>query len=169
MYGESIKKIFNDQTIPGREYVFAERNWHDADEYMRSVRTEDFLLIYNAYNHLPHGTAIDLSTSPSWYSLKKAQQNGTITDAQNFLFLNPRFKIELYNVKEDPYQINNLTGNKDYLGKSQELARVLFDWMKETKDHTPNLRRQADIVDRVSGFPMSYKEIRDFMGGQYND
>ena len=72
-------------------------------------------------------------------------------------------------MKNDPYQIKTLSGEKDYLSKSQELAEILFIWMKETKDHPPHLRKQADIVDRVSGFPMSYDEIRDFMGGQYNE
>lgn len=65
MYGESFKEILLDPSLRGCEYIFAERNWHDTDEYIRCIRTERYKLIYNAYYELPHGTATDLSTSPS--------------------------------------------------------------------------------------------------------
>ncbi|MCC8094850.1 MAG: sulfatase [Tannerellaceae bacterium] len=65
MYGESFKEILLDPSLRGREYIFAERNWHDTDEYIRCIRTERYKLIYNAYYELPHGTATDLSTSLS--------------------------------------------------------------------------------------------------------
>lgn len=76
MYGESFKEILLDPSLRGREYIFAERNWHDTDEYIRCIRTERYKLIYNAYYELPHGTATDLSTSPSWYELKKSNGLG---------------------------------------------------------------------------------------------
>ena len=75
----------------------------------------------------------------------------------------------MYDVKADPHQIKNLTGNKEYLALSQKMSKLLFTWMKNTNDHPPHLRKQADIVDRISGFPMGYHEIIDFMGGKYDD
>ena len=58
-----------DPPMPGRPYVFSERNWHNCDEHMRSLRTDRYKLIRNAYVELPHGTPADASRSPSWYSL----------------------------------------------------------------------------------------------------
>lgn len=70
MQGESIKPVLSDLSYPGREAVFSERNWHDADEHMRSMRTERYKIIrHEAYTYLPHGTPADLGGSPSFRSL----------------------------------------------------------------------------------------------------
>ena len=154
MYGKSMRSIFEDQYTPGDQYIFAERNWHGTDEHIRAIRSVDYLLIMNSYIHLPHGTPSDLSTSPSWYSLLEGKKEGTLTEAQEWLFKVPRVKIELYNVKNDPYQLNNLSGNANYLEISNQMTKALVDWMIKTGDHPSDKRQKVDIVDRVSGFPV---------------
>jgi arylsulfatase A-like enzyme len=151
MYGSTLRPALENPELAGRSHIFAERNWHGADEHMRAIRTQDHLLILNSYIALPHGTPTDLSSSPSWYALKTAEM---LSPAQKWLFKAPRLKIELYDVVTDPYQIQNLSGQEDYLETAKKLSNELIEWMKGTKDHPPHQRRRNDVVDRISGYPV---------------
>lgn len=151
MYGQSLRPALEGPSLPGRKYVFAERNWHGADEHMRSIRTDSHLLILNSYVELPHGTPTDLSSSPSWYALKEARK---LSPAQAWLFKAPRLKIELYDVVADPFQVAPLSGREAHLSTAKRLCNELVEWMKATGDHPPHERRRNDVVDRVSGFPV---------------
>lgn len=151
MQGESMLPVFFDQSVPGREFVFSERNWHDADEHIRSLRTDRYKLIQNAYIHLPHGTPADIGGSASFRSLIQRKNEGTLTDAQAQLFTVPRPRIELYDLKEDPWEINNVAAHPDYWQKARELAKVLDGWIEETGDFPPYLRVRDDHTDRLTG------------------
>ena len=39
---------------------------------------------------------------------------------------------ELYNIKEDPMEVNNLMGDPEYSDIARQLASELFDWLEET-------------------------------------
>lgn len=157
VYGESFAPLLFDHTLRGRDCIFAERNWHNSDEYIRCVRTENFKLIYNAYYHLPHGTATDLSTSLSWYELKKKQKKGELKKEQIQIFESPRPMVEIYDLEKDPYELNNVADIQAYYEEGRKLARLLTDWQTETKDHPWWRRRRADQNDRITGFPMFHE------------
>lgn len=163
MYGQSIRPLFKDQTLPGRDYIFAERNWHGTDEHIRCIRTDDYKLIVNSYIHLPHGTPSDLSTSPSWYALKAAQRAGELTAAQSRLFECPRPRVEIYDLKADPYELLNLADRPDYLQAGKQLLKVMAEWQKATSDHPCYQRRKPDYVDRVTGMPLPRHGHVDFI------
>jgi arylsulfatase A-like enzyme len=152
MYGQSVSKIFSNQSIDGRKYIFAERNWHNTDEHIRCVRTDKYKLIVNSYIELPHGSPADVASSLSWYDLCKIK-NKKVTAAQLRLFECPRPVIELYDHEKDPYELVNLADNPDYINIGKQLAAELSKWMKETNDFSPHKRRLDDNIDRVTGFP----------------
>lgn len=52
-----------------------------------------------------------------------------------------RPKVELYDVKNDPYCLNNLATNKTYDSKKNELSEALAKWMKECGD----LRQDTEL------------------------
>lgn len=151
MQGASAAHVFDEPAAAGRTYVFSERNWHNSDEHIRSVRTARYKLIRNAYTELPHGTPADASTSPSWYALKDAQRAGTLTAEQARLFVAPRPAIELYDLESDPWEMVNLAGRAEYEDLARELADVLDAWIRETDDFPPTERRRRDNTDRVTG------------------
>ena len=95
VYSKSFRKLLFDPSLRGRDYIFSERNWHDTDEYIRCIRTENIKLIYNAYYDIPHGTAMDLSSSLSWFELKQNQRNGTLKPEQSQIFVAPRAMVEI--------------------------------------------------------------------------
>lgn len=41
VYSKSFRKLLFDPSLRGRDYIFSERNWHDTDEYIRCIRTEN--------------------------------------------------------------------------------------------------------------------------------
>lgn len=158
MQGKSIEPVFYVQTTPGREFVFSERNWHDSDEHIRSLRTERFKLIRNAYTELPHGTPADIGGSPSFRALIRHKKKGALTHAQSRLFQVPRPRIELYDLEKDPWEVNNVAANSAYWQKARELAQRLDEWIHETGDFPPYKRIRDDHTDRMTGVWFS-KEI----------
>lgn len=157
MQGQSILPAFFDQSVPGRQYVFSERNWHDCDEHIRSLRTRRYKLIRNAYIELPACTAADVAASPSFRSLFERKEEGTLSHAQAQLFRVPRPVIELYDLQQDPWEVRNVAADSAYWQKARELARVLDEWIRQTGDFPPYKRVRADHTDRVTGVWFSKK------------
>jgi len=151
MHGESFADIFFDQSVPGRDYLFTQRNWHDTDEHIRAVRSEKYLLVRNAYVELPHGTPADIGGSASFRSLVAKREAGLLTPEQSRLFEVPRPIIEFYDLENDPYQLYNLASHEDYWQLAREYAQVLDNWISETGDFLPYHRVRADHTDRWSG------------------
>ena len=152
MEGESLRPLLlTPESYGGREYVFAERNWHNCDEHIRAVRTARYKLITNAYTELPLCTPADASRSPSWYSLKRAQAAGELTSAQQRLFEAPRARVEFYDLQNDPGEFENVAADAAYADAVQDLASALNAWMEETSDFPPTVRRRDDNTDRVTG------------------
>lgn len=164
MYGSSISKILYNDTVRGRNYIFAERNWHDSDDYIRCIRTEKYKYIYNAYYSLPFASSMDITTSESWYALKKAQRNGTLTKAQSQIFTCPRPMIEIYDLVNDPFELNNIADTREGVEATKKCPMLIKEWQKQTKDHPFWKRKKADNVDRITGAPY-YMISREF----YND
>jgi len=164
MYGKSIANLLFDNTLRGRDYIYSERNWHDSDDYIRRVRTEKYKYIYNAYYNLPHGTSLDLTTSPSWYSLKKMQRKGKLSIKQSQIFNYPRPMIEIYDIVNDPFELNNIADTKKGVEATRLLPGLIKEWQKQTHDHPYWEQKKPDAVDRISGAP--YFMISD---EYYND
>lgn len=155
--GESFGAALRDQATPGRDHVFAERNWHNCDEHIRAVRGPRYKLIRNAYTELPLCTPADASRSPSWYSLTARRAAGTLTPGQARLFEAPRPAIEVYDLEADPHELLNLAGRPEVETVARTLSRVLDDWIDRTGDFAPSRRRRADNTDRVTGVKFSQK------------
>lgn len=157
MQGQSIRPMLSDPSVPGRTYVFAERNWHDTDEHIRSIRTERYKLIRNAYVELPHGTPADLGGSPSFRSLIELKNDGALSPIQARLFEVPRPRIELYDLERDPWEADNLAADDQHWELARALAAELDDWMDATGDFPPHRRVRDDHTDRMTGVWFSEK------------
>lgn len=151
MQGHSILPVLEGETTTGREHVFSQRNWHNCDEHIRSVRTTRYKLIRNAYLDLPHGTAADLGKSPSFKSLLLFKKDDTLTAAQSMLFTVPRPRLELYDLKNDPWETNNIAYTDEGAMIAVELDKVIDEWGSSTGDFSPEFRRRADNTDRFTG------------------
>ncbi|UZR95037.1 sulfatase family protein [Chondrinema litorale] len=151
IFGKSMLPLIKGDEMQSDQYIFSERNWHDCDEHIRSVRSDTFKLIKNAYIEWPHGTAADLASSLSHQELVRLKQEGKLNPEQLLIFQSPRPTIELYNVIEDPEEFHNLASDRKYRKIIQQLHEELYNWMKQTDDFHPSKRRRMDGTDRVTG------------------
>lgn len=152
MAGQSISDIFKDQDLPGRRYVFSERNWHDSDAHMRSIRSKKYKLILNTYTWLPFPISGDYWQSGAWSDLLQGRVENTLTNGQLRIFEFPRPSIELYDLENDPHELVNLNTNPAYRSVIEDLNNELLQWQIETNDLLPPQVPRRDIVDRKSGF-----------------
>ena len=151
MVGRSLMPVLADPSRPGREFIFSERNWHNADEHIRCVRTRTHKLITNAYLDRPFGHPADCSRSPAWKDLVTGRTGGRLTGNQMQIFRVPRPSVELYDLGKDPGEFRNLADQPGLSSTRKRLEQALETWRQRTGDFPAARRRRADNVDRVTG------------------
>jgi arylsulfatase A-like enzyme len=119
-----------------REAVFSARDRCDETvDHMRSVRTEDFKYIRNFLPNRPYLQPCAYKDAKAiLIALRESHQAGTLNATQQLLFREVRPKEELFDVKSDPYEINNLADDPAFASKLKELRGRLDTWMEETND-----------------------------------
>jgi len=159
MQGRSFRALLERRSsFEGDPYVFTERNWHDCDEHQRAVRTTRFKLIRtDAYTELPLCTPADIGASASFFDLRARAKAGRLTAAQRRLFEAPRARLELYDLRKDPWELSNVADDPAYARTVRELAGVLQSWMERTDDFPASYRVRDDNTDRITGVPFTTK------------
>jgi N-sulfoglucosamine sulfohydrolase len=157
LQGRSFRALLGPPaSYQGDPYVFSERNWHDCDEHQRAVRTERFKLIRtDAYTELPLCTAADIGASASFLDLRARARAGRLTAAQRRLFEVPRARLELYDLRKDPWELTNVADDPAYATTVRELAAALQSWMERTDDFPASYRVRDDNTDRITGVPFT--------------
>lgn len=148
--GMSFTKLLSNPEQSFRKYAFSERNWHDFEDHGRSVKSAQYRYILNNYNDLPATPSADTVYHATWWELGRLFKQGALTKEQARPFLAPRPKEELYDLVNDPYELNNLANNSKYSTVMSEHKQALAQWIKETNDFIPSFRTLDDF-DRVKG------------------
>ncbi|MEX2577857.1 MAG: sulfatase [Verrucomicrobiales bacterium] len=150
--GVDFSPLLTNPEKPIRDYVYAEKNWHDFEDHARAVRNERYKYIRNYYEDLPQTPSADGLRSPTYVELVRLDEKGELTEAQRACFETPRPEEEIYDTKLDPHELVNLADDERYSPLLRAMRAALTDWEKKTKDSVPELRT-ADEFDRVSGLP----------------
>lgn len=137
LQGVSLAPILADPQATVRDYAFAEHNWHVGQAHERSVRHGDWLYIRNAYPELQTMCIESGPQFPAGKELWDAHDAGKLNADQQDVFLKPRPAEELYQVRDDPHQLQNLAGVERHADKLAELRVVLDRWADETGDSVP--------------------------------
>jgi len=161
--GSSFLSLLSQPEGTFRKYIFGEHNWHDYEAYERSVRTDNFLYIYNGRPQFDNGGPIDANQSPSAHSLKR-QQTGRLTALQQDALQQPRPREEFFVMAEDPLQVQNQVNNPRYRKQVQALRNKLQQWQQETGDTEP-VHLTPDWYHRISGIALPQKNTRGEMPG----
>ena len=117
--------------------VFGSHILHEVTMYypMRSARNDQYRLIHNLNYQGPFHIAEDAYNSPTWQQLLKDIENGQPTNwFKNLTDYYFRPQYELYDIKNDKKQINNLAYNQQYQTVFNELKKNLTDWEEQTND-----------------------------------
>ncbi|MEO0415145.1 MAG: sulfatase [Verrucomicrobiota bacterium] len=150
--GRSFLPILEDAKAPGREYVFAEKNWHDFEDHARMVRNKRYKYIRNYYTDIPLTPSADSARSGTYTEMLRLRDEGKLLPHQLACFSTPRAPEELYDTKNDPFELENLIENADYGSVILAMRAALKDWETRNEDSAPELRT-ADEFDRVTGLP----------------
>jgi len=137
-----------------QEAVFAARDkMDDTHDAMRSIRTKDYRLILNLMPERPW-------CQYNWYKearypvlalLNVMNAEGKLTPEQAAFMADHKPPVELYNLKNDPYEMHNLADDPEYADVKKELLAKLDDWRK-------NVILDKPITDefRNGGWPAVY-------------
>ena len=119
-----------------RDAVFAARDRVDESyDMIRSVRTGSYLYIRNYYPNEPFPIWVPyLSNMPIYKEMLRLGAEGKLTGPQKSWMAYSRPPEELYDVKADPYQINNLINDPRLKPVLEDLRSRHRQWTIETGD-----------------------------------
>ncbi len=150
------RTLFGPEANP-REYVVSARDRCDETvEHLRSVRTKRYKYIRNYLHRRPH-------LQPNRYKDGKViikrmhalRAAGELSPAIERMFYAPRPPEELYDLEEDPWEMNNLADEAEAKDVLAELRGILDRWVRETGDRGRQLESEAaydaDMAAYASG------------------
>lgn len=155
--GTSFLPLLENKKRTIRPYIYAEKNWHDLEDRSRAVRSKRYKYIRNFYNDLPLTPPADALRSPTYRTMQKLRDEGSLNPAQMVCFAKPRAVEELYDLSKDPFELKNLATEPDYAQTLKRLRHGLEKWQAKTKDFPPKVRT-PDEFHRESGLPTPARE-----------
>ena len=137
--GVSIPSYMDGKSIFGNEkneYIFAARDRLDSFKgKTRAVRNKDYKFIKNYSLGIVGAQKLSFRESlMSMKELRKMYENNELNEIQKiWLELIP--ELQLYDLNEDPYEINNLAYDPNYKEKVLLLENVLEQWIEKNNFH----------------------------------
>jgi N-sulfoglucosamine sulfohydrolase len=151
MTGRSMTDLFTGAETSNHKAAFVGMERHDGCREggkgypCRAIRTKEFMYIYNfeptrwpsgspdasvCARAIPYGEIDDSPTKT--FMMEHRNEHGVARLAELAFGMRPA--EELYDLSDDPHQINNVAGNIRYLDTQHSLQEQLFEHLKETKD-----------------------------------
>ena len=118
----------------GWDEVYASHTFHEITMYypMKVVRTRKYKLIWNIAHGLDYPFASDLYASATWQDiLKSGASHYAKRPVEDYIH---RAKFELYDLEDDPYEVNNLADDEAHAEVLSELQGKLKAFQQRTKD-----------------------------------
>jgi len=120
-----------------RDYIFAARDRCDETvDRIRCVRDKQFKYIKNFMPQRPYmqHNAYKQRQYPVFSLLQVLHKQDKLTKTQELFMAEQRPVEELYDLQNDPYEINNLADDPQYRDKLTEMRNALKTWIIETGD-----------------------------------
>jgi len=134
VHGRSFKSVIDGEDSGSWDKVYASHTFHEVTMYypMRVVRTRRYKLIWNIAHGLTYPSASDLWRSATWQAvINRDMEYYGRRRVQDFLH---RPEFELYDVQNDPYEVNNLADDAKYADVLERLKADLKQFQNETDD-----------------------------------
>jgi arylsulfatase A-like enzyme len=151
--------FLGDQMEPEKEYHFAFRGRMDERfENARAVYDKDFVYIRNYMPYVqwmqPLSYLWKAKATEAWDNYVN---EGKGTEAQRKFFFPKMFSEELYDLKNDPDNVNNLIGDKQYSKRVKSMSAALRNWQIEINDS--GLLPEAEMVKRAKDADLTIYEM----------
>ena len=143
-----IPKIYQGKAFLGnqkskikRKYLFtASDRFDEHSDRIRAVKSKRFKYIRNYNINKPHALNIGYRTQMALMQhLNKLNDSNMLSPDQKLWFQVPKNPEEFYDLKNDPFELNNLIVDNNYSKQLNDLRNQLDMWMKEINDlgHIP--------------------------------
>jgi uncharacterized sulfatase len=128
--------LFSDSEEKRSHIIAARDRCDETYDRIRCVRTKKYKYIKNFFPNLSYmqPNAYKIRNYPVWTLIKVLYNQGKLTDAQAAFASDFRPPEELYDLKNDPHEINNLAQNPDYKSILTKLRSTLDNWIQKTDD-----------------------------------
>ena len=141
----------NSKSKNKREYLFtASDRFDNQPDMIRAVKSKRFKYIKNYNVNKPHALNINYRNQMKLMKhLNQLNNLNLLSDNQKLWFQVPKNEEEFYDLKNDPFELNNLIGNKNYSKEKKNLRFELENWMNEINDlgHIPE-KELANILTK---------------------
>jgi N-sulfoglucosamine sulfohydrolase len=143
--GISFLPALQGRPFEGRDYVFTERGWHgsgpitrtDSLDLSRAVTSRRYRFIFNVLPDRPY-VPVDMVGADAWPALLQAHAENRLSPLhERLLFQKPRPIHELYDLQNDPYELENLAGREGMKEIEMKLRIALATWMVREADFLP--------------------------------
>jgi len=134
MQGQAFLGKYKSQT--DRKYIYAARDRMDSEyDRVRAVRDKQFKYFKNYFPELPYVQNIEYRKNiPMMLELYELNKNGLLTGDAALWWRKTKPQEELYDVINDPYELNNLADIPEFSEKLTELRNELKNWQKKFGD-----------------------------------
>lgn len=138
LHGRSFLPVLEQQDPKGWDEIYASHSFHEVYMYypMRVVRERRYKLIWNVAYQLPYPFAADLLGSDTWQAVLKDDLEVYGKRRVEAYLHRPEF--ELYDMEEDPHEVNNLAGDPDHQAELERLKTKLKAFQIRTEDRWLN-------------------------------
>jgi len=134
MQGRSFKSVLGAEQTEGWDETYASHTFHEITMYypMRVVRGRRYKLIWNIAHGLDYPFASDLWAASTWQAtIKRGEKYYGKRTVDAYLH---RAKFELYDLKNDPHEVNNVAADPKHAKILAEYKGKLKAFQKRTKD-----------------------------------
>ncbi|MDQ8183133.1 sulfatase-like hydrolase/transferase [Pelagicoccus sp. SDUM812005] len=142
-----------------REYVFSATDLLDSVmDRIRSVRTDRYKYIRN---YTPENGYLDSiyvqENRPMYPVIQDLYQQGKLNAAQSAFLAETKPLEELYDLQNDPYELNNLADSTAHASLKKSLSKQLDAWLEDTADKgLAEQRRIEKLATGTTADPATY-------------
>ena len=138
--------IINDHIVASRDR--GDETFHR----IRAIRTKDFKYIKNYYPEIPYTQTNQYKDTNTLYRhyrvMKKLFAEGKLNKAQSLFFAATKPEEELYELKNDKWELNNLADDPKYAARLKSMRVKLKDWM-EVRHESLGWRDKGAIPEKA--------------------
>ncbi|MEX0291097.1 MAG: sulfatase [Flavobacteriaceae bacterium] len=128
------QNLFSDAYQPPQYMIGARDRCDYTIDRIRTVRSDTYRYIRNYYPERPMLQAGYRDDWPVVMAFKQLYADGKLNAYQAAHWFGTRPAEELYDLKADPHQMNNLAQESDFKNVLEEHRALLQNWMRETDD-----------------------------------
>ncbi len=149
------------------KYIFtASDRFDECYDRVRAVRSDRFKYIRNFDVQKPYAIPVSYRLNmPMMLDLIRQRDENTLDSLQAKWLAASKPPEELYDLKNDPYELNNLADDPDYKKEKEKLQLVLNEWISSTGDLGSQNEKELIRNWRVDGhqpkLPTPQLEMKD--------